>query len=305
MARAYEILGVDKNASQKEIKSAFRNLAKKYHPDINKEPDAAKRFAEISQAYELMKENDIYTEIGSRPNSYQPPPNRPRPTNNRPYQWNPKDFAGSSSSFYEDIFEDILRGKSDWFKNEFRKSYQSPDEEFRRNEETSKKQRPRSKDKSKESVTIKIPLEVAYAGGEATVIHKNNRFKIIVPKKSKDESVILHENFYTKYIVKLKIDLSNTDWTIHGNNLHKIEKINWYDAILGKEMKLELPDGKIVPYDMKAGIKFNTELLLTRQGFDNGDIKYFFQFETPKLNSKTKIKFLEFLDLYLKEHNDA
>ena len=37
----YEVLGVDKNASEAEIKSAFRKLAKKYHPDVSKEPDAA------------------------------------------------------------------------------------------------------------------------------------------------------------------------------------------------------------------------------------------------------------------------
>ena len=46
----YETLGVSKTASADEIKSAFRKLAKKYHPDVNKEPGAAEKFKEIGEA---------------------------------------------------------------------------------------------------------------------------------------------------------------------------------------------------------------------------------------------------------------
>lgn len=52
----YEILGVDKNASEAEIKSAFRKLAKKYHPDINKEPGAEAKFKEIGEAYSVLSD---------------------------------------------------------------------------------------------------------------------------------------------------------------------------------------------------------------------------------------------------------
>ena len=50
----YEILGVSKDASEADIKKAYRKLSKKYHPDINKEPGADEKFKEIAEAYEIL-----------------------------------------------------------------------------------------------------------------------------------------------------------------------------------------------------------------------------------------------------------
>ena len=50
----YEVLGIAKTATKDEIKSAYRRLAKQYHPDINHAPDAAERFKEIQEAYEIL-----------------------------------------------------------------------------------------------------------------------------------------------------------------------------------------------------------------------------------------------------------
>lgn len=52
----YEVLGVSKDASDKEIKSAFRKLAKKYHPDVSKEPDAEEKFKEAQEAYAVLSD---------------------------------------------------------------------------------------------------------------------------------------------------------------------------------------------------------------------------------------------------------
>ena len=54
----YEVLGVSKNASDDEIKSAFRKLAKKYHPDINKDPDAPEKFKEAQEAYAVLSDKN-------------------------------------------------------------------------------------------------------------------------------------------------------------------------------------------------------------------------------------------------------
>lgn len=50
----YEVLGIQRNAPEEEIRKAYRRLARKYHPDVNKEPDAEKNFKEVKEAYEIL-----------------------------------------------------------------------------------------------------------------------------------------------------------------------------------------------------------------------------------------------------------
>ncbi|TKY60263.1 Chaperone protein DnaJ [Spatholobus suberectus] len=63
----YSVLGVSRNASKSEIKSAYRKLARSYHPDVNKEPGAEQKFKEISNAYEVLSDDEkrsIYDRFG-------------------------------------------------------------------------------------------------------------------------------------------------------------------------------------------------------------------------------------------------
>ncbi len=64
----YDVLGVDRKASAKEISSAFRKLARKFHPDVNQEKEAERRFKEISEAHEVLSDPEkrkLYDAFGS------------------------------------------------------------------------------------------------------------------------------------------------------------------------------------------------------------------------------------------------
>lgn len=59
----YSILSINKNASNDDIKTAYRNLAKKYHPDVNKSPEAETKFKEIQEAYQILQKTSTKLDI--------------------------------------------------------------------------------------------------------------------------------------------------------------------------------------------------------------------------------------------------
>jgi DnaJ-class molecular chaperone len=99
----YRILGVDRNADEKTIKSAYRKLARKYHPDVNKGQDA--RFKEINEAYEVLSDPDKRRRYDTLGPDWQrftqaPPPGAPGPK---------VEFSegGDFSEFFRTIFGDL------------------------------------------------------------------------------------------------------------------------------------------------------------------------------------------------------
>ena len=98
----YEVLGVDKNATEAEIKSAFRKLAKKYHPDVSKEENAAEKFKEAQEAYAVLSDANKrkqYDQFGH--NAF---------SNNQGGFSGFEGFDFGNMSDMSDIFEDILGG---------------------------------------------------------------------------------------------------------------------------------------------------------------------------------------------------
>ena len=115
----YAVLGVDEDASQEDLKKAYRKLARQYHPDRNKEPAAEARFKEINEAYEVLKDPDKrakYDRYGAAWESVQeggaPPPEYEdfftAFERARHQSWKDAPFGSNHSSFF-----DLLFGNSD------------------------------------------------------------------------------------------------------------------------------------------------------------------------------------------------
>ncbi|MEZ4671233.1 MAG: J domain-containing protein [Anaerolineae bacterium] len=166
----YKILGINKNASEKEIKSAFRKQAKQWHPDANQSnPNAEAKFKEVNEAYEVLSDPDK------------------RATYDRFGTVNPQDFAGGpgggtytyttrgDESGFGDIFEQIFGG-------------------FGRNQRTGRSsgqpQSPfgdvgRSAGQDIEQ-PVKISLREAYSGGTRIVTKGDRRLKVNIPVGATD-----------------------------------------------------------------------------------------------------------------------
>jgi curved DNA-binding protein len=105
----YKIMGVPRDASQDEIKRAYRKLARKYHPDVSKEPQAEARFKELGEAYEVLKDPEkrvAYDRLGTNWKANQE--FRPPPDWNAGFEFSQQGFTDADASQFSDFFESLF-----------------------------------------------------------------------------------------------------------------------------------------------------------------------------------------------------
>ncbi|HEX9878261.1 MAG TPA: DnaJ C-terminal domain-containing protein [Gammaproteobacteria bacterium] len=101
----YEVMGLSRDASPDDVKRAYRRLARKYHPDVSKEPDAEERFKELGEAYEVLKDSEkraAYDQLGANwkaGQEFKPPPD-----------WRFDFGAAQQPGGFSDFFEELFGG---------------------------------------------------------------------------------------------------------------------------------------------------------------------------------------------------
>lgn len=105
----YKAMGVERGASQDEIKRAYRKLARKYHPDVSKESEAEARFKELGEAYAVLKDPEkraAYDELGADWQAGQD--FRPPPDWGTGFEFSGTGFDGADAAAYSDFFESLF-----------------------------------------------------------------------------------------------------------------------------------------------------------------------------------------------------
>lgn len=106
----YKILNIARDAPQDEIKRAYRKLARKFHPDINKKPASEQKFKEVGEAYEVLKDPEkraAYDKFGSnwqQGQDFQPPPDW-----DTGFEFSGAGFSGTEQAGFSDFFSQLFR----------------------------------------------------------------------------------------------------------------------------------------------------------------------------------------------------
>ncbi|WP_456428889.1 DnaJ C-terminal domain-containing protein [Nitratifractor sp.] len=251
----YETLGVSENATPEEIKKAYRKLARKYHPDINKDPEAQEKFKEINAAYEVLSDPEKkakYDQFGDQMFGGQ----------------NFSDFARSQGGDVD--LEEILRAMfgggggfggfggfsgGGGFGGSSRRSsgfggfgggYQAPDLDTR--------------------ARITVPFTVSVLGGKHHVTtSEGESFDIKIPAGIKSGETLRvrgkgrsHQGQRGDLLITVDVAPS-TEYERKGNDLYKTIDVPLKYALFGGKIKVQTPEKEVtlkIPKNTKNGQKF-------------------------------------------------
>ena len=243
----YKILGVDRKASEDELKKAYRKLARKYHPDVSKEANAKEKFQEVSEAYETLRDKEkraAYDSLGSgfRPGQdFRPPPD-----------WFDRFGGGGRAEDLHgvdlgELFESMgIFGRAQRRGGGFGRRGAFPGEDY--------------------EVPVRLTLEEAARGAERTVQLDGGAFTARIPRGATDGQRLRLRgkggpgvNGGPPGDLYLQIALEpHPLYRVHGHDLDLEVPLAPWEAALGAEIEVPTLEGRVkmkVPAGSKAGQK--------------------------------------------------
>jgi curved DNA-binding protein len=250
----YAVLGVERNASADAIQRAYRKLARKYHPDVSKEPNAEARFKTVQEAYEVLKDADkrrLYDKYGPQWKAISegraPPPS---PFNSEVrFDFSPFGF-GTDIDDLRSVFEQVFGGREP-------RSAARPQRRARRDQET----------------MLELPVHAAFAGGprELTLTDPSGaarRLSITVPPGVREGQRIrlagqADGGGDVYLIVKVVPD---PRFRLKGDDVYTTLRVSPSEAVLGAHAPLTTLDGQ-VKVKVPAGSSSGRHVRLRERGY--------------------------------------
>ena len=330
----YEILGVSRDADAASIKSAYRKLARKYHPDVNKTKEAEEKFKDINEAYEVLSDKNKrqrYDSLGSNWQGgadYTPPPG----FENFSFNFNQGgaqgfDFGGSGfSDFFSSLFGDMMGGMG---AQQTRTNFGGFDfgggAGSARRKTSSEPKTSAELDITKTlNVTAKElfdakPISVTFTDiekcthcnghgycsncGGTGIVSAPKTVKVKLPKGIEEGKKIRlkgegkSDSYGRKGDLYFVIHFKDSEYSIEDGSLVKDVEITPPEAVLGCSKDIDTLHGKI-NIKIPAGVSSGQALRLKQLGLPTssgyGDLKARIKIVTPKDQSK------EVIDLYKK-----